>query len=332
MIRRKQRSPLSKIYIALVLVGLTLSFGTGGYMLIEQYNFVEALYMTVITLATVGFQEVHPLSASGRVFTTILILFNLGIFAFVITQISRYFLDGEFARTYKIYKMRNAIDKLENHTIICGFGRNGQEAVRILERNREPFVVIEQDEQIMEDKKYDDLLYIRADATRDEVLQEAGIERAKALISALPDDTLNVFVILTARSLNTQVTLISRASENTSVRKLKNAGADNVIMPDKIGGAHMAMLVTNPDIEEFVDMMATHSGDDFQISELYINSSVLLRELNCWERTGATLLGYKDSNQEFQLNPSPDTTVEAGSSIIVMGSKHQINQLKHALQ
>ncbi|HQU39857.1 MAG TPA: potassium channel family protein, partial [Chitinophagales bacterium] len=230
MIRRKQRSPLSKIYIALVLVGLTLSFGTGGYMLIEQYNFVEALYMTVITLATVGFQEVHPLSASGRVFTTILILFNLGIFAFVITQISRYFLDGEFARTYKIYKMRNAIDKLENHTIICGFGRNGQEAVRILERNREPFVVIEQDEQILEDKKYDDLLYIRADATRDEVLQEAGIERAKALISALPDDTLNVFVILTARSLNTQVTLISRASENTSVRKLKNAGADNVIM------------------------------------------------------------------------------------------------------
>jgi voltage-gated potassium channel len=331
MIKRDRQSPLSEIYTALLLVFITLSIGVTGYMAIERYSFVEALYMTVITLATVGFQEVNPLSEPGRIFTTVLILFNLGIFAFVITRISRYFLDGEFARYYKIYRMRSKIDKLQGHTIVCGFGRNGEEAIRVLGKNREDFVVIERSERVLESKKTDSLLFINGDATKDNVLEEAGIDRAGALISALPEDTLNVFVVLTARSLNPRIKLISRASETTSVRKLKSAGADNVIMPDKIGGTHMAMLVNNPDIEEFVDIMSTQTGDLFQINELPVNRVVNIGNLNSWQQFGATLLGYKDNEGEYQLNPGPDTNLSPGYRVIAMGSREQIDKLKKAI-
>jgi len=331
MIRRNRKSPLSEIYTATALVLFTLAIGVGGYTLIENYRFVDALYMTVITLATVGFQEVKPLSDSGRVFTTVLILFNLGIFAYVITRISRYFLDGEFAHYYKTYRMRSKIDQLNGHTIICGYGRNGQEAARILGKNNEKYVIIEKSERVLEAQNKEYLLYINGDATKDEVLEEAGIDRAKALISALPEDTLNVFVILTSRSLNHSIKLISRASDNTSVKKLKNAGADNVIMPDRIGGAHMAMLVNNPDIEEFVDIMSTKTNDEFQINEIPVYRNINLEELNCWKKYGATLLGLKDHNGDYHLNPGPNTDLTAGQRMIVMGSKSQIESLKKAI-
>jgi voltage-gated potassium channel len=328
MRRKKQTSPLAEIYTALTMVLFTLAIGVCGYTLIEHYTFVEAIYMTVITLATVGFQEVRPLSDAGRVFTTVMILANLGIFAYVITRISRYFMDGEFARYYKMYRMHNKIDKVEGHTIICGYGRNGQESAMALRRNKETFVVIEQQEKLFSDASDAGLLHIVADATKDYVLLEAGIERAKALISALPEDTLNVFVVLTARSLNPDIKIISRASDITSVKKLKSAGANNVIMPDKIGGAHMAMLVTNPDIEEFVDLMSTKTSDAFQINEIVVQQSIRLDDLDSWRTTGATLLGYKDDTQNYHLNPSPDTVIAPGHRLIAMGSKEQISKLK----
>ena len=317
-----------KIYISLGVFALILLSGTAGYMLIEHYTFIEAAYMTVITLSTVGYAEVHPLDNAGRIFTSILILANIGTFTYFITQLSAYFLDGEFATTYKLYNMRNAISDLEGHVILCGFGRNGREAAKIFHQSKREFVVVEKEESRKDDLPFAVKFILENDATRDETLLEAGILKASALVTTLPEDADNLYVVLTARELNPNIKIISRASNDSSVKKLKTAGANNVIMPDKIGGAHMATLVLSPDVKEFVDLMATQSSEHFTISEIESSKTISLQELNCWASTGATLLGLKTSEGEYSLNPIPQTVVRPGNRLIVMGSKLQLGKVQ----
>ncbi|HLP51758.1 MAG TPA: potassium channel protein [Chitinophagales bacterium] len=320
-----------KIYISLAFFFIILVIGTAGFMLIENYTFVEAFYMTVITLSTVGFTEVHAMDNAGRIFTSILILANIGTFTYFLTQLSNYFLDGEFTRTYKMYKMKEAIDNLEGHVIICGFGRNGAEAARILSSNGKKFVVIEKVESRKDDLPFSVPYIIEDDATRDETLLHAGIMHASALITTLPDDADNLYVVLTARELNPHIKIISRASNNSAVRKLKTAGANNVIMPDKIGGAHMATLIISPDVKEFVDMMSTQYSDNFTITEIEAQCDISLQELDAWKRTGATVLGLKAEGTEYTLNPTPQMVIKPGMRLIVMGSKGQIEKVKALL-
>ncbi len=324
-----RHNPFFKIYLALFLLGGTILTGVLGYMLLEHYTFTEALYMTIITLATVGFTEVRPLGDVGRIFTIFLILSGLVIFTYFITQVSRYFLDGEFITYYKSYKMKQAISTLQGHVIVCGFGRNGREATRVLLKNKQKVTVIEQDEsKIIEFLNEEGFHYIHADGTRDETLIDANIGEANAIITTLPDDAQNVFVCLTAKELNPSIKIIARATHLSSVRKLKNAGAANVIMPDKIGGAHMAMLVQNPDIEEFIDIMATHSQDDFSIQELIASRTIKLGDIDCWKTTGATVIGIKSIRNQYTLNPSRETNVYPGDGVIIMGSRTQIEATK----
>ncbi len=284
--------------------------------------------MTVITLATVGFTEVHPLSNAGRIFTTILILANIGTFTYFITMLSAYFLDGEFAATYKLYKMKNSINELNGHVILCGFGRNGREAAKIFHQNRKDFVVIEKLESRKDDLSFAVDFILESDATRDETLLEAGIMKASALVTTLPEDADNLYVVLTARELNPNLKIISRASNDSSVKKLKTAGASNVIMPDKIGGAHMATLVLSPDVKEFVDIMATQNSEQFTIAEIVSGTTISLAELNCWKNTGATILGIKKTDGEYALNPLPNTILQPGNRLIVMGAKEQLNKVQ----
>lgn len=298
---------------------------------IEDYTPIESLYMTVITLSTVGFTEVKPLTDAGRVFTIFLITVNLAVATFFIAQLSSYVFEGEFSRTYKLFKMKNSIKELKGHIIICGFGRNGREAAGIFHNSRHNFVVIEKKVSRRDDLPFEIDYYLEDDATRDETLMEAGIENASALISTLPDDADNVFVVLTARELNPKLKIISRASNDSSVKKLKTAGANNVIMPDKIGGAHMATLITSPDVKEFVDLMATQNNEHFSIEEIESVITISLDELNCWKHTGATLLGLKTSEGEFHLNPVPKTVVRPGNRVIVMGSKQQLTKVQQLL-
>ncbi|MEZ5012748.1 MAG: NAD-binding protein [Chitinophagales bacterium] len=323
-----QVNPLRKIYVAFVLLAATIVVGVTGYMIIEGYTVIESLYMTVITLATVGFTEVHQLSDAGRTFTIFLIVTGLGIFTYFITQISRYFLDGEFIRYYKTYRMQRSIDNLNGHIIICGYGRNGMEADRVLRKMGTPVVVIEHDKHTSNVFTEQVPFFILADATRDETLLQAGIERASVVITTLPDDAQNLFVCLTAKELQPSVKIISRANHLSSIKKLKSAGAHNVIMPDKIGGAHMAMLVHNPDIEEFIDIMSTSTSEDFQIQEITCGISTSLEDADCWKKFGATILGIKNKENDYRLNPSPGVRVVAGDSIIVMGSKEQLTRVK----
>lgn len=320
----------SGLILPLGLFFILLLTGTFGYMLIEKYSFFDALYMTVITVGTVGYMEVHPLSVPGRVFTVCIILVNIGAFTFFVTYLTRYLLDGEFIRTYKQMKMDNAIQQLRNHVIVCGLGRNGTECAQVLHNNNIPFVVVEEKNEMPDDLPFKVDYFMKGDATKDETLHEAGIEHARAIIATMPIDADNLFMVLTARQLNPNITIISRASQDSSVGKLKIAGANNVIMPDKIGGAQMATLVLNPDVQEMIALMASKNNKQFQLVEMVATKNTSLSDINLWARTGSTLLAVKNAN-EYILNPGPSFVIHGGERLILMGSEEQLEQAKKLL-
>ena len=304
-------------------------------MSIEKFSLLDAFYMTIITVATVGFQEVHPLSESGRLFTAILIITSFGTFAYAITSISQYVLDGEFNRYFKNYRVNTVIQKLENHIIICGYGRNGKQAAQVLKNSSQKFVVIEKSTELYSKFSLTNIdLFVEGDATQDEILIKAGIEKAKALITTLPIDADNLFIVLSARAINPKLTIISRASDDNSDKKLKIAGATNVIMPDKIGGAHMASLVMKPDVIEFVDFITGQGGDNIKLEEItfenlpeeYKNKSI--RELEIRNKSGANIIGFKTEAGEYIINPSPDTKMIHDAKLFVLGTNEQIKKLK----
>lgn len=303
------------------MIVLILLTGTAGYMVIEHYSFLEAAYMTVITVSSVGFTEVHALSNSGRVFTIFFIIVSFSLFTYYLSQIVSVFFDEEFRTIRKIHHMENKINQLTGHVIICGYGRNGQEAGEVFRKNTQPFVVIERTNA----GNHAHPFFLEGDATQDEVLLMAGIKRAKAIITTLPDDADNLFVVLTARELHAGIHIISRASQDSSVKKLKTAGAHNVIMPDKIGGAHMAALVANPDIKEFLDLLST-SGEESMIREIETTRKFRLDEFDCWRQTGATLLGIKMHDGTYRLNPSHQFTAEPKHKLILLGSHAQLKR------
>jgi voltage-gated potassium channel len=217
---------------------------------------------------------------------------------------------------------------MENHVIVCGYGRNGRRACEVLKQNNIPFIIIEQRSKHMDVEEKDRDLLIVGDATKDEILIRAGIEKARALISSLPDDSNNLFVVLTARQLNRNLLIISRASDNHTISKLKIAGASNVIMPDKLGGAHMASLIVFPNVHEFFSLIASTSNDDFKVVEMVVNSSKSLGVLNIWQKTGCTVLGVKKTDNQYVKNPGPDYLLMTGDQLILMGNKSQIAIMK----
>ncbi len=325
----------NKLYISLGLVLAIVIIGIIGFIVIEHYNILDAFYMTVITVATVGFQEVHPLSEHGKLFTSFLIITSFGTFAFAVTSISKYVVDGEFNKYFKDYKVHSAIDKLEHHVIICGYGRNGKQAAHVLKNHNKRFVVIEEKKDVVSTmhQKHADL-HIEGDATQDEVLLEAGILKARALITTLPIDADNLFIVLSARALNPKLVIISRASEDNSDKKLKVAGANNVIMPDKLGGGHMAELVMKPDVMEFIDYITGQGGDNISLEEItfanlkeeYKNKTI--RDLEVRNKSGANIIGFKTAQGEYVINPSPDTKIIPDAKLFVLGTAEQIVKLK----
>ncbi|MEA3446095.1 MAG: potassium channel family protein, partial [Bacteroidota bacterium] len=288
------------ILFAFSLLAIIVIIGEIGYMFIEDFTFVEAFFMTIITISTVGFEEVHPLSQAGQVFTAFLIIFSFGIFAFVVTTITRYVVDGIFRNYYKDNKVKKRIAKLENHVIVCGYGRNGKQAAIELQEHNEQVVIIEENESVVQKiREESDFLYINGDSTQDEVLQFAMISKAKALITTLPNDADNLFVVLTAREMNPGLKIISRASNDNSDIKLKRAGATNIIMPDKIGGQRMATLVAQPDVVEFLEYIMLQGSNDVNLEEIscenlsYCFAGKSIMELDVRNESGANIIGLK---------------------------------------
>ncbi|MGY8939486.1 MAG: potassium channel family protein, partial [Flavobacteriales bacterium] len=237
----------SKIDKIALLVILIIAIGIIGYMWLSGYNFVDALYMTVITVTTVGFGELQPFSPEEKIFTIFLILTSIIIFGYAVSAFSEYLVSGKLFEHFKHRSVEKKIKHLKGHTIVCGYGRNGKQAILKLRNYNRKFVVVERNKGKIEALDLAGILNIEGDATLDETLQRAGIESAAFLITALPSDADNLFVVLTASQLNKDCVIISRASNESSYKKLKFAGANNVIMPDKLGGDHMASLVTTPD-------------------------------------------------------------------------------------
>ncbi|MCU0394797.1 MAG: potassium channel protein [Chitinophagaceae bacterium] len=314
----------------LILVALSV-IGTVGYVYIDGYSWLNALYMTIITVGTVGFGEIQPLSDAGKLFTIFLIIASIGTVAYYITMVTRLLLDGEWRRQYRLFRQSKKLQRMENHVIVCGHGRNGRQACDVLRKNGIPFIVVEQRQHLVGEAEEDAELIIPGDATKDEVLVEAGIMRARALISALPNDADNLFVVLTARQLCPDLVIISRASDDHSIKKLKIAGATNVIMPDKLGGAHMASLVMIPDVQEFLSMLSTSYNDRFQVAELEVREAVNLGELNLWQRTGCNVIGVKQTDGKYRRNPQPDYIAMKGERLIVMGSREVIDKARQLL-
>jgi voltage-gated potassium channel len=316
----------------LFFLGGLLIVGTVGYMLIEDYSLLDAFYMTIITVGSVGFNEVHPLDNAGKIFTILLIMVNIGLFTYFITLLSRYFFDMEFVKSYKLFAMENKIRHLKDHVIICGFGRNGKECAQVLHNNKIPFVILEEKNDLPPNNEFEVPYFLKGDGTKDEFLLEAGIKNAKTLITTLPVDADNLFVVLTARQLNPNLTIISRASQDSTVSKLKIAGATNVIMPDKIGGSHMATLAMKPDVVELLSIMSTRNNEDFRIAELKTKTSLLLSDLDLWNKTNCTILGIKNSAKNYDLNPPVNYVINEGESLIVMGSDEQISKARELLK
>lgn len=327
-----------RFYAPLLILFSLWVIGTIGYVVIEDYSWFDAFYMTIITVATVGYQEVHPLSVEGKIFTAFLIITSFGTFAYAVSSITKFVIDGEFNEFFKNRKLNATIDKISDHVIICGYGRNGRQAAQVLKKHHKRFVVIENSTALTTaiNHKFSELV-ITGDGTQDEVLLKAGIMRAKAIITTLPVDADNLFIVLTARNLNKNITIISRASEDNSDTKLKIAGADNVIMPDRVGGAHMASLVMKPDVMEFIDHITAEGGDNISLEEISFDKipdelkNKTLKDLEIRNRSGANIIGYKTAMGEYIINPSADTRIIPASKLFVLGTPEQIASLKKIL-
>ncbi|QFZ55002.1 potassium channel protein [Oceanihabitans sp. IOP_32] len=324
---------LTKQYIAVFLLVFLVSVGVLGYRLLSSYTWIDALYMTVITISTVGFKEVQPLDDATKIFTIFLILTSVFILGYVITVITAYIISKSNLEDSKQKKMQKKINAFKNHIIICGYGRNGKQAATKLLAYNKTFVIIEQDKELVDKYKNELVPFVLGDASEDEVLLQAGVDRASCLITALPNDADNLFIVLSARQLNNKINIISRASQETSRHKLKLAGANNVILPDVIGGDHMASLVVVPGLMEFVDNLSIVGKTNINIEEVAVAKLTrevkTIRDLDLRKRTGCTVIGYKDENGEYLVNPEADLDLDPKSKIVVIGRPEQIELLNN---
>ncbi|MCB4799583.1 potassium channel family protein [Neotamlana laminarinivorans] len=324
----------TKIYTAVLLLIVLLLIGVAGYKIISGYTWVDALYMTVITMTTVGFGEVVPLDNQAKIFTVFLILASVIIVGYALSIITEYIISKNDVEELKHRKMQKKIDAFQKHIVICGYGRNGRQAAQKLMAYKREFVVIEKDKEMEERLELDGVPYVIGNANEDEILIQSGVQRASCFISALPNDADNLFVVLSARQLNSKINIISRASQESSYDKLKFAGANNVILPDKIGGDHMASLVVVPGLMEFIDNLSIVGKANINIEEVAVeklfntnNSNKTIKDLDLRRKTGCNIIGYKDAHGEYIVNPEADLKIEPKSKIIVLGRPEQINTL-----
>jgi voltage-gated potassium channel len=320
----------------LLLIISVISFGVIGYMTIEKFSFLDSMYMAVITITTVGYKEVEPLSDAGKIFNIIFIVTSFFTFTYVLARITQTIASGELTYYFTKKRLMQDLEKMHHHVIICGYGRNGHQAAKTLKAHKIPFVIIEKDDEAVKHYKQEDpsLVLLSGDATEDDLLVKAGVEKARAVLVTLPEDADNVFIVLSARSLNSNIHIVSRASNQSATAKLYKAGANNVVMPDMIGGTHMATLVSRPDVIEFIDFLSGEDGEAIHIEAVGYNKLPLairdksLRQIMDWKRTGVNCIGVKDENGKFFINPPEDIVISQGMKVIILGTKDQIAEMK----
>ncbi len=324
----------SRAYKAIVLFLGVILLGVLGYSSLFDYTLVDALYMTIITITTVGFGEVHPLTDASKIFTIFMILTSISIYGYLVSVVSEYLSNTTLMEALRTTKILKQIDSLEGHTIVCGYGRNGRQAAFKLKNHKKSCVVIEKSPELLKEIQEDGFLCVEGDATDDTSLLHAGIGKAKSLITALPSDADNLYVVLSSRQLNANTTIVSRANNESSQHKLKIAGADNIIMPDKIGGDHMAALLVTPDLVEFVNRISLDGESSANLEEIavedlpkeYLLKSI--RDLDLRKKTGCSVIGFVTGDGEYIINPSSDMVLQPKSNLILLGRPDQIVKIK----
>ena len=315
---------------------VTLGGGTLGFVLIEHYPVFDAFYMTLITVTTVGYSEVHPLDRAGRIFNSCLILFGVITMLLAVGAMTQSVIELELNQFFGRRRVKGMIDKLEGHIILCGFGRVGRGAADELRQAGLPFVVVDNDEDRVERAMKEGMLGVLADASRDETLRDVGIGRARGLIATLSSDADNLFLILTAKSLNPGLQLSARVAEETSEQKMRRAGADFVFAPYNSTGHRMAQAIVKPHVQQFLDFTTRNLGFDVGIEQVQVGDRCAfigksLEQMAIRRDTGVIVLAIRKSSGEMLFNPAPDTRVVSGDYLIAMGETLGLRKLENVL-
>jgi voltage-gated potassium channel len=322
---------LKQIRYAVLLLLIIVITGTLGYTLIEAWPLLDSLYMTVITITTVGFGEVRELSGPGRVFTIGLILSSVGIVAYLVTRLAGVVVEGEIRKLMGRKKLEKAINRLKDHYIVCGYGRIGRYICKEFRDEGLSFVIIERDEQVIQSME-EGLVYVRGDATDEKALIDAGVERAKALLTAVASDADNLYVTLTARGLNPNLYILSRASDEKAERKLISAGANKVVSPYLIGAHRMAMAIIRPAVVELMEIAMKRESLQLQLREIKVTDTAnlpgtTLRESGIRGQLDLIVVAIKKEDGSMHFNPAFNTSIEKGDTLITLGQKANLDKL-----
>ncbi len=319
-----------RVLQGIVLLLAIIAIGVAGYRLIEGWPLLDSLYMTVITITTVGFTEVHPLSTAGRVFTIFLIIGGVGGALYALTGIITFVVEGQFGWTLGRQRMRSRIAQLKGHFVLCGYGRVGEEIARHFKEEGIPFVVIDNHPDCISRLEAAGHLFIQGDATKDEILKAAGVEEARGLVAAVGTDVDNTYITLSARGLNPRLFIEARASNLEAEDKLRRAGADRVVSPTSIGGRRMAMLALRPAVVDFIDTVTIGRGRDMQLEDVDITPGSRLagRAVREARRGGdVNILAMWKKDGRFIASPPDDTVLEQGDRLVVIGSPRALAAL-----
>jgi voltage-gated potassium channel len=324
------------LLVPAIIVFIVFSLGIIGYMWIEGWNFLDSIYMTIITLSTVGYGEVHEVGPGGRIFTVFLILFGIFTITYTVGWVVRNFIEGELRSIFGRRRLDKQIQSLRDHYIICGYGRIGKILCGELSMRSIPLVVIEKDEGARKELEHDDILYLDLDATQEEALVDAGVERAKGLISVVGSDPENVYICLTARGLNHGLYILSRAENEGTERKLVQAGANKVILPYRLGGRRMAQAIIRPTVSDFLESAVHDLSYELNIEEITVDEDSPLNNLTLVDSgirqdMDIIIIGIKQKDGTMIFNPSSQTKIKGGDILIAMGRNRDLERLRRVL-
>ena len=325
-------NPVQRLAIAIVTLFLLILLGAWGFMQIEGLSPLHALYLTIVTMTTTGYGDIVPITEQGRIFVVFLLIVGVGIIAYASASMAEIILEGHLAQYWGKRNMKRDVQKLDRHFIVCGAGRVGENVIRRLIAEKKPYVAIEKDENICRRLWEKEILVLQGDATQDEVLKEAGIERAAGLISALPNDSDNVYVTLTAKTINPRLRVVARVERPEAESKLKMAGADRVICPATLGGYRMATSMLKPASVDFVETVLHRLNLEIVLEEIEVSpqSPLVDRQIRSSlirSTSGVTIVGIVRGN-EFIMNPGGDEYIRANDILIVLGKREQFEQIE----
>jgi voltage-gated potassium channel len=323
---------IRRLVWAVGLVAFVTIGGTLGYAILEHWSLFDSLYMTVITVGTVGFMEVHPLDTAGRVFTILLVMAGVGALAFAFGQFVEFLLEGHLTNMLEVRRMDKRLSELSGHVILAGLGRVGSVIAHAIADEGAMFVVIDSDPDVGRVAAQAGWVVVEGDATEEATLLRAGVERAGSVVTALSGDAENLFVTISARALNPEAFIVARSEHQSTEAKLVKAGANRVITPNVIGGRRMASMVLHPTVNDYLDLVSGNQGVEFRLQEIeltkrsaYIGKS--LAEAHIREATGAQVVAILSADGTVDANPAATTVLTTGQRLVVLGSAEQVAAL-----